>query len=61
MSPTERPDSILMHPALAGRTLVVRRGGTWTAFEIQREGDLGSGRDVDTDPAFHAWRGALAR
>jgi hypothetical protein len=61
MSPTERPDSILMHPALAGRTLVVRRDRGWAAFDIQPEGGLGDGRPLDSDPTALAWRGGSAR
>jgi hypothetical protein len=61
MSPTDRHDSILIHPALAGRTLVVRHGGSWAAFEIQPEGELGNGRLVDSDPTTLAWRGGPAR
>jgi len=61
MSPTERPDSILMHPALAGRTLVIRRESGWAAFDIQAEGVLGEGRPLDSDPTAYAWRGGPAR
>jgi hypothetical protein len=61
MAPTERVDSILLHPALAGRTLVVRRRGTWTAFEIERGGQLVSGRMFDGDPTADAWRGSAPR
>lgn len=61
MAPTAPIDSILLHPALAGRTLVVRRDGTWAAFEIEREGQLVSGRVLDGDPAADAWRGSSAR
>jgi hypothetical protein len=51
------PDTILAHPALAGRTLLVRRGGSWAAHEIQPEGCLGDGRTVDADPTLYIWRG----
>lgn len=61
MAPTDRHDSILMHPALAGRTLMVRHGGSWAAFEIMREGNLGSGQPLEADPTTLAWRGGLVR
>lgn len=61
MAPTEPIDSILLHPSLAGRTLVVRRAGTWAAFDIEREGHPVSGRMLDGDPAADAWRGSSAR
>jgi len=61
MSPTERPDSILMHPALAGRTLIVRRDRGWAAYAIQPEGGLGDARPLDSDPTAQAWRGGPAR
>jgi hypothetical protein len=61
MAPTERVDSILLHPALAGRTLIVQQRGTWAAFEIEAEGHPVSGRVLDGDPAADAWRGSSAR
>ncbi|MFN8653803.1 MAG: hypothetical protein U0133_17990 [Gemmatimonadales bacterium] len=50
------PDTILAHPALAGRTLLVRRGARWATQEIQAGGTLGDPRPVETDPDQHAWR-----
>ena len=49
-------DSILAHPSLAGRTLLVRRGGRWAAHLIQSEGRLSDAQLLDTDPAQHSWR-----
>ncbi len=61
MSATERPDSILIHPALAGRTLMVRRDGQWAAFDIHVEGRLSEPRQITGDPTLHAWRGGVAQ
>jgi hypothetical protein len=58
---TRPADSILAHPALAGRTLLVRRETGWSAHEIQAEGCLGAARSVDSDPSMHAWRGRRVR
>lgn len=54
------PDTILAHPALAGRTLIIRRDGRWMAHEIQPQGCLGEPRNVDIDPTGHTWRGGRA-
>ncbi|HWA56160.1 MAG TPA: hypothetical protein VG692_02845 [Gemmatimonadales bacterium] len=54
------PDTILAHPALAGRTVLVRRGRVWAAHLIQAEGRLGEPRILDTDPAQHVWRAGRA-
>jgi hypothetical protein len=61
MSPTLVPETILAHPALAGRTLFIRADGGWAAFEIQSEGRLSQGRPAERDPAATAWRGAPSR
>jgi hypothetical protein len=50
------PDTILAHPALAGRTLLRRQGQRWAAYVIQPEGCLGTGQTLDSDPAQHVWR-----
>ena len=61
MTGTPHPDTILAHPALAGRTLLARRRGGWAAHLIQPEGQLGEARPVDADPADGAWRGGPSR
>jgi hypothetical protein len=38
MPPT--PDTLLDHPALAGRTVYVRRGVRWEAYLVRLEGGL---------------------
>ena len=53
-------DTILAHPALAGRILIIRRDGRWAAHEIQPQGCLGEGRTVDSDPTGQTWRGGRA-
>lgn len=58
MSKTQHPETILMHSALAGQTLFVRREAAWAAFEILPEGGLGEGRPAECDPSSYAWRGA---
>lgn len=58
MSPTIVPDTILLHPALIGRTLLVSAPGGWAAFDIQPEG-LRDGRPANFDPAADAWRGPV--
>lgn len=50
------PDTILAHPALAGRTLLVRHGTRWAARLIDPQGDLGKAEPVACDPADHIWR-----
>lgn len=54
------PDTILAHPALAGRTLVIHRNGRWAAHEIQPQGCLGEARTIDSDPTAQTWRGGRA-
>jgi hypothetical protein len=61
MTPIQIPDSILVHPALAGRTLLVRHGSGWAAFEIHPEGRLSAGRAIEEDPTITAWRGGPVR
>lgn len=51
-----RPDSLLAHPALAGRTLLVRRGGQWAAHLIDSQGSLGQPESVASNPADQIWR-----
>jgi hypothetical protein len=53
-------DTILAHPALAGRTLLVRRAGTWAAHVIQPQGCLGDPRILDADPVQELWRAGRA-
>ena len=60
MSPSHVSETIFVHPALAGRTLLVRNGAGWAAFEIQPEGRLGEGRPIE-DPSTTAWRGGSTR
>lgn len=55
------PETILAHPALAGRRLLLRQGGRWLAHEIQPEGTLGDAEPVETDPTLHVWRGGRVR
>lgn len=55
-----KPDTILAHPALAGRTLLVRRGPHWAAHLIQSEGCLGEGRPLDGNPTDQSWRAGRA-
>jgi len=57
---TRSVNSILAHPALAGRTLLIRRDGTWAAHEIQPQGCLGEPRTLDSDPAVLGWRSGRA-
>ena len=61
MSATLDPDTILAHPALMGRTLLVCREAGWAAFNILSEGRLGEARPVTIDPTESAWRGGVAR
>jgi hypothetical protein len=61
MSPKPQPETILAHPALAGRTLLAQHGEGWAAFDIQTEGRLGEARPVPFDPSESAWRGGAAR
>jgi hypothetical protein len=60
MASIERPDSILIHPALAGRTLVVRHGGQWAAFDIHAGGRLSEPRQIGSDPTLDTWRGGVS-
>ncbi len=53
-------DTILAHPELAGRILMMRREGRWAAHEIQPQGCLGEARALDTDPTSQTWRGGRA-
>lgn len=57
---TRPVDTILAHPALAGRILMIRRNGQWAAREIRPEGCLGDPRTLDSDPMTHGWRGGRA-
>ena len=61
MSMIRQPDTILAHPALTGRTLLVRAADSWAAFEISSEGRLGDVRPAESDPVVHAWRGGAWR
>jgi hypothetical protein len=53
-------DTILAHPALAGRILMIRREGRWAAHVIQPQGCLGDPQRLDTDPAQLNWRSGRA-
>lgn len=55
-----QPETILAHPALAGRTLLVRRGAHWVAHVIQPEGRLDEARPVERNPAEFVWRAGRA-
>ena len=55
-----QPDTILAHPALAGRTLMVLREGQWAAHVILPEGCLGEPSHFDIDPSEQSWRGRKA-
>lgn len=57
---TRPVDTILAHPALAGRTLLIRRDGIWAAHEIQPQGVLSAPRLLDSDPTVQGWRGGRA-
>jgi len=60
MSPTILADSILIHPALAGRTLMVRAGGGGFSVEILPGGQLGQPRPLDPNSLPLGWRGGSA-
>lgn len=53
--------TILVHPALAGHTLVTLTAEGAMATDIQPEGRLGTPRPAESDPAAFAWRGGPAR
>lgn len=55
-----QPDTILAHPALAGRTLLTGRGNRWTAWLIRPEGSLAEARVLDRHPAEFCWRNGRA-
>jgi hypothetical protein len=55
------PDTILAHPALAGRTLLVRSERGWAACDIHPGGRLGDRRPYDGDPTSAIWRGGQIR
>jgi hypothetical protein len=55
------PDTILAHPALAGRTLLVRGERGWAACDIHAGGRLGDWRPYDGDPTSAVWRGGRIR
>lgn len=57
---TRSADTILAHPALAGRVLMIRREGSWAAHVIQAQGCLGEPLAFDSDPTAHTWRGGRA-
>jgi hypothetical protein len=61
MPGTPHADTILAHPALAGRVLYRRGAEAWAAHEIQEGGRLGPALPADVDPASDAWRGGPAR
>jgi hypothetical protein len=60
MSPKIPADSILVHPALAGRTLMVRGEGGCFSVDIQAGGRLGQTRPLDPDSFPSGWRGGPA-
>jgi hypothetical protein len=61
MSPTVLADSILIHPALAGRTLMVRGEGGCFSIDIQPGGSLGQPRPLEPDTIPAGWREGPAR
>ena len=50
------PETLLDHPALAGRTVLVRRGPAWESFIVRREGGLHSIALPDGQPPRLGWR-----
>lgn len=60
MSPTILADSILLHPALAGRTLTVRAEGGGFSVEILPGGRVGQPRPLDPNSPQSGWRGGPA-
>jgi hypothetical protein len=54
-------ETILAHPALTGRTLLIRRGQGWSACDIQSGGRLGDCRPYEGDPTSAIWRGGQIR
>ena len=57
MESTLMPDSIFAHPALAGRTLLVRQGQRWADHAIRSDGTTSMIRQRGQLPAELAWRG----
>jgi hypothetical protein len=57
MSPTILADSILVHPDLAGRTLLVRGERGCFSFDIHPGGILGQPRPLDSQVVPSNWRG----
>jgi hypothetical protein len=60
MSPTILADSILIHPLLAGRTLLVRGEHGCFSFDIHPDGVLGQPRPVESQALPSNWRGGPA-
>ena len=54
--PMPKPDTILAHPALAGRTLLVRHGARWAAHRLDAEGTPGAAEPLAGNPADQVWR-----
>jgi hypothetical protein len=60
MSPKILADSLLVHPALAGRTLMVRSEGGCFSVDIGPGGRLGDPRPLDPNSVASGWRGGPA-
>jgi hypothetical protein len=60
MSPTILAHSILVHPILAGRTLLVRSEGGCFSVAIQPGGTLGQPRHLPAQALPSSWRGGPA-
>jgi len=60
MSPTIPADSILIHPTLAGRTLMVRGEGGCFSVGIEAGGRHGQTRPLDPNSLPSGWRGGPA-
>jgi hypothetical protein len=50
------PETLLDHPALAGRTVFVRRGPAWESFTVRRGGGLSPIAGPAGQPPRHGWR-----
>lgn len=50
------PDTILDHPALAGRTVYVRRGPRWETFVVRRDGGLAPETRPGPQLSASSWR-----
>ncbi len=51
-----QPDTLLDHPALAGHTVFVRRGGDWQRFVVRQAGGLVPDHSPTARFASFGWR-----